>query len=136
MEEPVDLVETQEDSIPISAPQPHQLTIMPGGTMYWIPHCDDALRPFKGQRFQGLNKASVFYNTYASTVGFDVRHNTLVKARDKTVLWKYLVCLREGYKHHTNTDQSVCPQRGRVSNRVSCNARIVLRVDGLNNYVV
>ncbi|GER40091.1 FAR1-related sequence 1, partial [Striga asiatica] len=37
-----------------------------------------------GQRFRELHEAVNFYKTYALTVGFDVRHSTLAKARDKT----------------------------------------------------
>ncbi|GER35293.1 FAR1-related sequence 7 [Striga asiatica] len=37
-------------------------------------------------RFKELHEAVNFYKTHALTVGFDVRHSTLVKARDKTML--------------------------------------------------
>ncbi|GER38393.1 FAR1-related protein, partial [Striga asiatica] len=84
MEAPVELSETQEDSAQLSSLRTRQLLITPGGTKYWIPQCEDALRPFKGKIFHGLNEAVVLYNTYASTVGFDVRHSTLIKAIDKT----------------------------------------------------
>ncbi|GER49768.1 FAR1-related protein [Striga asiatica] len=131
----MELSDTQPDAAPIETSKHHQLVITPGGTKYWIPHCDDAIRPHIGQRFKGLNEAVDFYMTYASTVGFDVRNSTLVKAIDNTtVLWKYLVCSREGFKKHPNTGQMVPDvgrvRRRRVSNRVGCNARIVLRVDG------
>ncbi|GER33539.1 FAR1-related protein [Striga asiatica] len=136
MEAPVEPSETQEDSAQLSSPRTRQLLITPGGTKYWIPQCEDALRPFKGQIFHGLHEAVIFYNVYASTVGFDVRHSTLIKAIDKTVVWKYLVCSREGHKHHADTIQAMHSRRRRVSNRVGCNARIVLRVNGPNNYIV
>ncbi|GER30587.1 6-phosphofructokinase [Striga asiatica] len=106
MEAPVELSETQEgtvnmllsidygtineltliftDSTQLSSHRTRQLLVTPGGTKYWIPQCEDALRPFKGQIFHGLGEAVIFYNTYASTVGFDVRHNTFIKAIDKT----------------------------------------------------
>ncbi|CAA0827409.1 Unknown protein [Striga hermonthica] len=96
----------------------HQLIITPGDTKYWIPQCDDALRPFKGQIFQRLDEAVVFYTTYASRVGFDLGHSKLVKAVNKTVVWKYLVCSREGNKHHADTVRAIHPRRRRVSNRV------------------
>ncbi|CAA0808203.1 Unknown protein [Striga hermonthica] len=68
------------------------------------------------------------------------RQSTLVKVKDKTILWRYLVCSREGYKHHSNAGQRIPSESQvishRVSNRVGCNARIVLRVYGVEGYVV
>ncbi|GER39824.1 FAR1-related protein [Striga asiatica] len=88
------------DSQPVATPsgpsQHQQLVITPGGTKYWIPQCEDSIRPRKGQVFRTLTEAVDFYRTYASAVGFDVRQSTLVKAMDKTILWRYLVCSREG----------------------------------------
>ncbi|CAA0822414.1 Putative phospholipid-transporting ATPase 4, partial [Striga hermonthica] len=116
------------------------LVISPGGTKYWIPQCEDSIRPHKGQVFRTLGEAADFYRAYASVVGFDIRQSTLVKAKDNTVLWRYLVCSREGYKHHSNTGQRIPSDsrviRRRVSNRVGCNARIQLRVYGVEGYVV
>ncbi|GER43969.1 FAR1-related sequence 7 [Striga asiatica] len=105
------------------APITHQrISITPGGTKYWIPDCDNTIKPYHGQRFRELHEAVSFYKNYARTVGFNVRNNTLVKARDKTVLWKYVVCSREGYKHHAKVGPKVQGAghvtRRRVSNRV------------------
>ncbi|GER50739.1 FAR1-related protein, partial [Striga asiatica] len=118
----MELNDTQSGGAPTDKSQHHQLLISPGGTKYWIPQCEDALKPHNGQRFRALSEAVEFYQLYASTVGFDVRHSTLVKAqRDKTILWKYLVCSREGYKQRVNTCQPVPTEnrvrRRRVSNR-------------------
>ncbi|GER51609.1 FAR1-related protein [Striga asiatica] len=85
-----------------------QMSVTPGGTRYWVPQCDDPLKPYKGQKFRKLDDAITFYKTYAYAVGFDVRQSTLIKARDnKTILWKYMVCSREGYKHNARVVQSV-----------------------------
>ncbi|CAA0842981.1 Unknown protein, partial [Striga hermonthica] len=90
--------------------------------------------------FRELHEAVNCYNAYALTVGFDVRHSTLVKARDKTVIWKYLVCSREGHKHHAVISPTIHAKghvtRRRVSNRVGCTAKIGIRYDGLNGYIV
>ncbi|GER26549.1 FAR1-related protein [Striga asiatica] len=134
MEESINTDEAQA-TLQKSTPLQHRLVVTPGGTKYWIPQCDDAIVPRKGQKFDGLNEAVTFYRAYASTVGFDVRQSTLLKAKDKTVVWKYLVCSRQGYKNQSNTVQTMHPRRRRVSNRVGCNARIVLRVDGPGSYV-
>ncbi|CAA0828624.1 Protein FAR1-RELATED SEQUENCE 1 [Striga hermonthica] len=84
-----------------TAPTHHQFAVTPGGTKYWIPECDESDKPYNGQRFRELHEAIDFHKRYALIVGFDVRHSTLIKSRDKTILWKYMVCSREGYKHHT-----------------------------------
>ncbi|GER52124.1 FAR1-related protein [Striga asiatica] len=87
------------DSQPgMQPPVTQQLLITPGGTKHWIPQCDESIKPYQGQRFRELHEAVNFYKTYALNVGFDVRHSTLAKSRDHTVIWKYLVCSREGYK--------------------------------------
>ncbi|GER29065.1 FAR1-related protein [Striga asiatica] len=103
----MELNDTQTERGPTDKSQHHRLLISPGGTKYWIPECDDTLKPHNGQRFRSLNEAVEFYQLYASTVGFDARHSTLVKSRDNTVLWKYLVCSREGYKQRAKTGQPV-----------------------------
>ncbi|GER38557.1 FAR1-related protein [Striga asiatica] len=101
---------------PSSCTGRQQISITPGGTRYWIPQCDDPLKPYKGQKFRTLDDAIIFYKTYAYAVGFDVRQSTLIKARDnKTILWKYMVCSREGYKHNTHAVHSVpIPTDGHV----------------------
>ncbi|GER31943.1 FAR1-related protein [Striga asiatica] len=126
----------------MQSPVTHQqLLITPGGTKHWIPQCDESIKPYQGQRFRNLHKAVNFYKTYALSVGFDVRHSTLVKAHDKTktVIWKYLVCSREGYKHHdvisSTRHATGHVTRRRVSNRVGCTAKIGVQYDGSNGYI-
>ncbi|GER36228.1 FAR1-related protein [Striga asiatica] len=128
----MDLNVTQTGTQPYAGRQ--HLSITPGGTKYWIPDCDKSLKPRKGQKFQSIDAVIDFYKEYACVVRFDVRHSTLIKAKDKTTIWRYLVCSREGYKHHSQPNHSIQTEgsviRRRVSNRVGCISRIALRVDG------
>ncbi|GER29184.1 FAR1-related protein, partial [Striga asiatica] len=101
----MDLNITQTGTQPYAGRQ--HLSITPGGTKYWIPDCDESLKPRKGQKFQSIDAAIDFYKEYACFVGFDVRHSTLIKAKDKTTIWRYLVCSREGYKHHSQPNHSI-----------------------------
>ncbi|GER50182.1 FAR1-related protein [Striga asiatica] len=91
----------------------------------------ESIKPYNGQWFRELREAVDFYKRYALNVGFDVRHSTLVKARDKTILWKFMVCSCDGYKHCVVIDPTALDEgramRRRVSNRVGRNARIGLR---------
>ncbi|GER36027.1 FAR1-related protein [Striga asiatica] len=124
----------------MQTPVTQQLLITPGGTKHWIPQCHESIKPYQGQIFRELHEAVNFYKTYALTVGFDVRHSTLAKARDKTVIWKYIVCSREGYKQRAvispTTHAKGHVTRRRVSSRVGCTAKIGVRYDGLNGYIV
>ncbi|XP_031090998.1 protein FAR1-RELATED SEQUENCE 5-like [Ipomoea triloba] len=121
------------------------MNLSPRGTKYWTPSCDKASQPYVGQRFSKLDDGVDFYVQYACMVGFDVRRSTETKDRMGNVLRKYLVCSREGFKQPAKDaclvgegvgDGSISPKRQRVTNRVGCNAKIILKRMGDGRYSV
>ncbi|KAL8143166.1 hypothetical protein V2J09_016198 [Rumex salicifolius] len=44
-----------------------------GGSIYFIPTCDDALKPVVDMKFSTLDQAIEFYKVYALECGFNVR---------------------------------------------------------------
>ncbi|RAL54253.1 hypothetical protein DM860_001381 [Cuscuta australis] len=81
--------------------------------------------------FQSLEDGFNFYKQYAALAGFDIRKSTNLKVSG-VVVWRYVVCNREGHKHfastcnkptHDDGDLPKAKQRRRISNRVDCKAR-------------
>ncbi|CAH9080202.1 unnamed protein product, partial [Cuscuta europaea] len=73
--------------------------LSPGSTMYWTPECDPAVKLCVGMFFNNLREAKVFYDDYASVCGFETRIFSSSKAPDGVIVWRYLVCNREGFKN-------------------------------------
>ncbi|XP_019172839.1 PREDICTED: protein FAR1-RELATED SEQUENCE 5-like [Ipomoea nil] len=125
----------------------YTLTISPGMTQYWTPHCEDEIKPAVDMIFKTLDAGIEFYNNFAAKVGFDTRSSSLTTARDGTKIQKQIVCNREGFK---NTGAQHChskptadagegpsrPKRRRVSNRTGCKARIIFKYIGAAGYQV
>ncbi|CAH9074566.1 unnamed protein product [Cuscuta europaea] len=55
-----------------------------------------------------LEEAIAFYKKYASVCGFAIRLGSQSKARDGTILLKYVVCNREGFKNDSNSSKNDC----------------------------
>ncbi|VFQ91055.1 unnamed protein product [Cuscuta campestris] len=87
--------------------------------------------------FKSLEDGFNFYKQYASLTGFDIRKSTNLKVSG-IVVWRYIVCNREGHKHFASIvnkpthDDGVpkAKQRRRISNRVDCKARVAFRLVG------
>ncbi|CAH9128483.1 unnamed protein product [Cuscuta epithymum] len=78
------------------------LQISPGSTKYWIPECDETFKPRLGMVFKTLEDGIEFYKQYAGACGFDSRIGSQTKdrwPRTDTIVWKYVVCNRAGFKN-------------------------------------
>ncbi|KAL4328521.1 hypothetical protein AHAS_Ahas13G0208400 [Arachis hypogaea] len=63
----------------------------------WIPKYEDELKLKVGMVFDTTGDGGEFYKRYAYAVGFSVSNST--KTKDKqSVRWKYILCLKEGFK--------------------------------------
>ncbi|XP_019190767.1 PREDICTED: protein FAR1-RELATED SEQUENCE 5-like [Ipomoea nil] len=125
----------------------YRLDISPGLTKYYVPLCEDSVKPFVGKVFPDLDTGVEFYTKYASIVGFDVRLSHLSKCDDGTTVWRYVLCNREGHKHVVCKDKSSVAEldgdaessvkkRRRFSNRVGCGACAIFRYGGDGTYVI
>ncbi|XP_019176733.1 PREDICTED: protein FAR1-RELATED SEQUENCE 5-like [Ipomoea nil] len=145
---PIDIQSTNNPSLSLSSSSNgHTLTISPGMTQYWTPHCEDEIKPAVDMIFKTLDAGIEFYKHYASKVGFDTRSSSVVTARDETKIQKQIVCNREGFKNtgaqHFHSQSSADagegpsrPKRRRVSNRTGCRARIMFKYIGAAGYQV
>ncbi|CAH9115244.1 unnamed protein product [Cuscuta europaea] len=77
------------------------MQVSPGSTMYWTPVCDPAFKPHVGMLFNNLNDGMRFYDQYASICGFESRKSSQHRARDGVIVWKHMVCNRQGFKNVT-----------------------------------
>lgn len=75
-------------------------TITSCGHRHYVPICmDDSSKPFVNQNFESLEKGLNFYKKYGQVCGFDTRRTTNKKADDdKTIITKYVICSRAGFK--------------------------------------
>ncbi|KAH6797570.1 hypothetical protein C2S52_022124 [Perilla frutescens var. hirtella] len=90
--------------------------------------------------FNNILDGIEFYRRYAARCGFDVRNSNVIRSKDGTITWKYILCNRAGEKNaavdrDANVD-GVMDKRRRVSRRVRCRARIVLKFSGMDGYSI
>lgn len=110
------------------------------GVVNFVPICDNMMKPFKGKIFLTLEDGIVFYKSYAAISGFDIRLGPTKKS-DNIITWKYIFCNREGEKNAIRDEgiadkDSFHKKRRRMSKRVGCMARMVLRYSAGEGYVV
>ncbi|KAL3646814.1 hypothetical protein CASFOL_009358 [Castilleja foliolosa] len=118
-----------------------KIVYSPGSTKYYVPICNPAVKPFINQRFANLKLAIEFYRTYAANSGFDSRLGTTKHAPDGSIMWKYVLCNRQGEKKTNQpSGSSEVPdgklKKRRVTVRQGCNAHIALRISSGGTYVV
>lgn len=119
-----------------------RIDISPGLTEYYVPECCSDLKPYIGKKFCSLEDGIQFYKCYASDCGFDIRRGPVKRASsDDTVIRRYIYCNHEGVKNAKSDkiegDSEVIKiKRRRVSRRVSCKARLVLKYGGSDGYFV
>ncbi|KAH6830663.1 hypothetical protein C2S53_018668, partial [Perilla frutescens var. hirtella] len=115
------------------------IVISPGLTQYYVPRCDSSMKPVVGMMFKNMLDGIQFYRVYAARCGFDIRFSTIRKSKDGTITWKYILCNRTGEKNAADdfdsTVDGVMDKRCRVSSRVRCRTRVVLKFSGLDGYV-
>ncbi|KAH6825851.1 hypothetical protein C2S53_017814 [Perilla frutescens var. hirtella] len=90
--------------------------------------------------FNNILDGIEFYRGYAARCRFDIRNSTVIRSKDGTITWKYILCNRAGEKNaavdRDATVDGVMDKRRRVSRRVRCRARIVLKFSGLDGYSI
>ncbi|KAK1361019.1 hypothetical protein POM88_045493 [Heracleum sosnowskyi] len=74
--------------------------VTPEGHRHYVPTCvDDSSKPVVNQVFDSLEKGMTFYMEYGQLCGFDTCRSTKNKDDDDiTILTKYVVCGRAGFK--------------------------------------
>lgn len=110
--------------------------VSPGGTRYYIPGCTMSQKPKLGQQFATFEAAINFYNEYARAMGFDTRRCTVRRDRRGEIYERNVLCSRAGFPDEDNEgekgpkengDTRKRKQKRRVSNRVGCKARVIIK---------
>ena len=74
-------------------------TESPGKTKYWVPTCDDAMKPIVGMQFKTVEDGIKFYSDYSAKVRFDVRKGaSRMDTKSKTIMHRYMLCNRSGFR--------------------------------------
>ncbi|KAK4440955.1 protein FAR1-RELATED SEQUENCE 5 [Sesamum alatum] len=91
--------------------------------------------PFVGMEFDSEEAAKVFYDAYATKMGFIMRVDAFRRSmRDGNVVWRRLVCNKEGFrKCRPKRSESRKP---RAITREGCKAMIVVKKEKTGKWVV
>ncbi|KAL3531034.1 hypothetical protein ACH5RR_010356 [Cinchona calisaya] len=96
-------------------------------------HSDN--EPYVGMEFESEEAAKVFYDTYASRMGFIMRVDAFRRSmRDGKVVWRRLVCNREGFRKLR--PKRIENRKPRAVTREGCKAMIVVKKEKNGKWVV
>uniref|UniRef100_A0A5B7AXS9 FAR1 domain-containing protein n=1 Tax=Davidia involucrata TaxID=16924 RepID=A0A5B7AXS9_DAVIN len=93
------------------------------------------MEPYVGMEFESEEAAKVFYDAYATRLGFVMRVDAFRRSmRDGKVVWRRLVCNKEGFR-------KLRPRRSenrkpRAVTREGCKAMIVVKKEKTGKWVV
>ncbi|XP_031248409.1 protein FAR1-RELATED SEQUENCE 5-like [Pistacia vera] len=93
------------------------------------------VEPYVGMEFESEESAKVFYDAYATRLGFIMRVDAFRRSmRDGKVVWRRLVCNKEGFR-------KLRPRRSenrkpRAITREGCKAMIVVKKEKSGKWVV
>lgn len=93
------------------------------------------MEPYVGMEFESEEAAKVFYDAYATSLGFIMRVDAFRRSmRDGKVVWRRLVCNKEGFR-------KLRPKRSenrkpRAITREGCKAMIVVKKEKTGKWVV
>lgn len=93
------------------------------------------LEPYVGMQFETEEAAKVFYDGYATHLGFIMRVDAFRRSmRDGSVVWRRLVCNKEGFrKCRPRRSENRKP---RAITREGCKAMIVVKKEKTGNWIV
>ncbi|XP_062173833.1 protein FAR1-RELATED SEQUENCE 12 [Alnus glutinosa] len=93
------------------------------------------MEPYVGMEFESEEAAKVFYDSYATRLGFIMRVDAFRRSmRDGKVVWRRLVCNKEGFR-------KLRPKRSenrkpRAITREGCKAMIVVKKEKTGKWIV
>lgn len=101
--------------------------------------CDgtEVFEPYEGMEFDSEESARVFYDAYATQVGFKVRVSSFIRSkRDQTIISRQLVCSREGFRSIKKSSEEAKSKRPRMITRVGCRAMIMVKKQTPGKWVI
>ncbi|KAJ8748185.1 hypothetical protein K2173_000593 [Erythroxylum novogranatense] len=124
----------EDPSIGESGEMDHIMEIADGKELLACEGSSD-LEPYIGMEFESEEAAKVFYDAYATSLGFIMRVDAFRRSmRDGKVVWRRLVCNNEGFR-------KLRPRRSenrkpRAITREGCKAAIVVKKEKTGKWVV
>ncbi|CAH9108311.1 unnamed protein product, partial [Cuscuta europaea] len=100
----------------------------------WISSCPPDCKPVVGMTFSSLGDGFLFYNEYASMCRFEVRLGADNKHRDGTVLRKYFLCNKHGFKEDSVSNQKCVLKSEKMKSGQSTSRRTALKRTGCSAY--
>ncbi|KAJ8617006.1 hypothetical protein MRB53_013192 [Persea americana] len=94
------------------------------------------MTPRLGMHFDDLDEAYNFYNAYGKLAGFSIRKESSNRGKDGEVVWKRLVCSKEGKTDEKHWIGKELVQRRRMETRFDCKAKLQVKLDKSGGYVV
>lgn len=93
------------------------------------------VEPFIGMKFESEEAAKSFYDNYAICMGFVMRVDAFRRSmRDGTVVWRRLVCNKEGFRRSRPRRSE--SRKPRAITREGCKALIVVKREKSGKWVV
>ncbi|KAM7501652.1 hypothetical protein LguiB_000556 [Lonicera macranthoides] len=91
--------------------------------------------PYVGMEFESEEVAKVFYDAYATRVGFIMRVDAFRRSmRDGKVVWRRLVCNKEGFRKCRPRQSE--NRKPRAITREGCKAMIVVKKEKTGKWIV
>ncbi|KAJ8622586.1 hypothetical protein MRB53_031115 [Persea americana] len=94
------------------------------------------MTPRLDMHFDDLDEAYNFYNAYGKLAGFSIRKESSNRGKDGEVVWKRLVCSKEGKTDEKHWIGKELVQRRRMETRFDCKAKLQVKLDKSGGYVV
>lgn len=95
------------------------------------------VEPFLGMEFESQEAAKSFYENYATSMGFVMRVDAFRRSmRDGTVVWRRLVCNKEGFRRLRPRPRTSESRKPRDITREGCKALIVVKREKSGQWVV
>uniref|UniRef100_A0A5B7ATD6 FAR1 domain-containing protein n=1 Tax=Davidia involucrata TaxID=16924 RepID=A0A5B7ATD6_DAVIN len=93
------------------------------------------MEPYVGMEFESEEAAKVFYDAYATNLGFIMRVDAFRRSmRDGKVVWRRLVCNKEGFRKFKPRRSE--NRKPRAITREGCKAMIVVKKEKTGKWVV
>ncbi|XP_024314636.1 protein FAR1-RELATED SEQUENCE 5-like [Brachypodium distachyon] len=105
---------------------------------YFIPECEEKLKPKVGMTSEGLKAVEEFYKSYAHHSGFGFRIGQQKKLDNELVRSKRYMCNREGFKSE-NGNEIIDPsvkRRKNTATRCGCDAHIFVKLCVTDTYKI
>ncbi|XP_052184168.1 protein FAR-RED IMPAIRED RESPONSE 1-like isoform X2 [Diospyros lotus] len=102
-----------------------------------VPEIDENMQPYIGMEFDSEEAAMVFYDAYATRIGFIIRiGNCHRSSRDGSVISRRFLCNKEGFRVKSKKVKKLEVRKPREITREGCKAMIMVRKEKSGKWVV